>query len=284
LQRPAGGLTGKIFLAASNWTMHNASGAPTESSLKMPPVLRVRAHYASLCAIAAAHFTVASLAGCLLLVDNLSDEGDALLIAASIAGATSLVVESRTEMVHYSVRNGIVDFAVSTLDDALRILKDEIRKRQPVAVLLERQPVNVLAEMAERGAQPDLLRWASLDPAMRPYLEKFRKRGARPFPAPEELKLDPAHEVCWRAEGSTALRQLDLLASQILPQDDFARQNWVARAPRYMPRAFRLERRVQMTPEESTAFLAAIEERAQHSALAGRVSIEAGTRMHSFGV
>ena len=44
-------------------------------------------------------------------------------------------------MVRHCVRNGIADFAVKTLDEALRILKNEIRKRQPIAVLLERQPV-----------------------------------------------------------------------------------------------------------------------------------------------
>ena len=271
-----------MFLAASNWTMHNPSGAPTDSSLKMPPVPRVRAHYASLCAIAAAHFAASSLGGSLLFVDNLSDEGDALLIAGSIAGAASLVIETRIEMVRHCLRNGIVDFAVNTLDEALRILNSEIRKRQPVAVLLERQPVDVLAEMVERGAQPDLMRWASVEPASQPYIETLRKRGARPVPDPEEADSDPAHEVCWHAESGTALRQLDLLAAQILPQDDLERQNWVARAPRYLPRAFRLKRRVLMTSEESVAFLAAIEERAQQGALVAKVSIEARGWAHTF--
>jgi hypothetical protein len=49
-----------------------------------------------------------------------------------------------------------------------------------------------------------------------------------------------------------------------------------------LPRAMRLERRVQMTPEESTAFLAAIEERATQSALAAKVSVDAGGHVHTF--
>ncbi len=253
------------------------------SPLRMPPVARVRAYYAALCAAAVAQFGAASLAGRLLLIEGLAEEGDALLIAASIAGAASLVLETSVEMVRHCVRNGIADFAVKTLDEALRILKNEIRKRQPIAVLLERQPADVLAEMVERGAQPDLLRWTSTESASKQHIETLRERGARPLPGPLETDPDPAREVCWRAEGSSAaLRQLDLLAGQILPQPDLERQNWIARAPRYLPRALRLERLVQMTAEESAAFLAAIDERATQGALAATVNVEAGGQVHSF--
>ena len=102
---------------------------------RMPTVARVRAHYTLLCAAAAKQFHAGSLAGHLLLIDGLADEGDALLIAASIAGAASLVLETGTEAVRHCVRNGIVDFAVTSLAEALRILKNEVRKRQPIAVL-----------------------------------------------------------------------------------------------------------------------------------------------------
>ena len=188
--------------------MDDAPATPALPST--PPVARVRAHYAALCAAAGSHFGTGSLAGRLLLIDGLAHEGDALLIAASIAGAASLTLETRTEAVRHCVRNGIVDFAVSTLDEALRILKNEIRKQQPIAVLLEREPAGVLAEMAERGAQPDILRWAAPDPA----IDTLRDRGARPFPPPLEKAPDPGRDVCWRAGdgGSAVLRQLDMLA------------------------------------------------------------------------
>jgi hypothetical protein len=138
--------------------------------------------------------------------------------------------------------------------------------------------------MVERGAQPDLLRWTSIEPASQQNMETLRQRGARPLPDLLETDFDSAREVCWRAEGSSAaLRQLDLLAGQILPQPDLERQNWIARAPRYLPRALRLERRIQMTAEESAAFLAAIEDRATQNALAAKISVEAGGQLHSFG-
>jgi hypothetical protein len=271
----------------------------------MPTVGRVRAHYALLSAAAASQFGAGSLAGRLLLIDGLGNEGDALLIAATIAGAASLVLETGTEAVRHCVRNGIVDFAVTTLAEALRILKNEVRKRQPIAVLLEREPLSVLAEMVERGAQPDMLRWTVPDPALKGYIDTMRERGAWPLPSgcatqadspstdaasPDPASHDPRAndsqiDVCWRAgEGGTVvLRQLDLLAGQILPADDQERQNWIARAPRYLSRSLRLERCVAMTERERAAFLAGVEERAQQGALAARVEIDAGGQVRSFG-
>ncbi|HTF70272.1 MAG TPA: hypothetical protein VK638_47110 [Edaphobacter sp.] len=250
----------------------------------MPSVVRVRVHYASLCAAAASQFETGSLARRLLLIDALAHEGDALLLAASIAGAASLTLERRTEAVRHCVRNGIVDFAVTTLDEALRILKNEIRKQQPIAVLLEREPASVLAEMVERGAQPDMVRWAHADAEWKASLDTLFARGAQPLPPPRETSPGPAQEICWRAGegGSAALRQLDLLAGQILPQEDAERQNWITRAPRYLPRALRLERSVAMTERECAAFLAAVEERAQQGTLAARVEIAAAGEMHPF--
>jgi hypothetical protein len=120
------------------------------------------------------------------------------------------------------------------------------------------------------------------------------ERGARPLPGAISDSLesradldraDATSEVCWRAGdgGSSVLRQLELLAAQILPPTDVERQNWIARAPRYMPRALRLERRVSMTPQECVAFVAAVEERAQQGALAAPVQIEAGGQVRGFG-
>jgi hypothetical protein len=267
---------------------------------RMPTVARVRAHYGLLCAAAAKQFHAGSLVGHLLLIDGLGDEGDALLIAASIAGAASLVLETGTEAVRHCVRNGIVDFAVTSLAEALRILKNEVRKRQPIAVLLERQPLSVLAEMVERGAQPDILRWTAPDPKLKGYIDTMKERGAWPLPSPSTATADSPSpdpgsrdlgandsriDVCWRAgEGGTAvLRQLDLLAGQMLPADDLERQNWIARAPRYLSRALRLERCVAMTERERLAFIAGVEERAQQGALAARVEINAGGQVRSFG-
>jgi urocanate hydratase len=274
--------------------MPDAPAIPGLPQFRMPTVARVRGHYALLCGAAVAQFGAGSLAGRLLLIDGLADEGDALLIAASIAGGASLALETETEAVRHCVRNGIVDFAVTALAEALRILKNEVRKQQPIAVLLEREPADVLAEMVDRGAQPDMLRWPAPEPALKIYIDKLRERGAQPLRSPAEMPAAPADsdpescdspaEVCWRAGngGSAVLRQLDLLAGQIVPAKDLERQNWIARAPRYLSRALRLERRVAMNERERSAFMAAVEERAQQGALAAPVEIDAGGQVRSF--
>lgn len=250
--------------------------------IAMPTVERVRAHYGPLCASAKAHFGAKALGGRLLLVDGLAAEGDALLLAASIAGAASLVLESDPETVRYAVRNGIVDFAVTTLDEALRILKNEVRKQQPIAVLLEQCPAASLAGMVEHGAQPDMMRWAEQSADA----ETLRQRGARPVPAPgPTMAWSGVDRVVWRAGdgGSAALRQVDLLAAQVLPQQDAERQNWIARAARYLHRALRLERCVTMSEAEAKAFLAALDERAHQNALAAPIEVEWRGQVRRFG-
>ncbi len=46
---------------------------------------------------------------------------------------------------------------MTSLDEALRILKNEIRKRETVAVCVAAAPETVEREMLERGVLPDLL-------------------------------------------------------------------------------------------------------------------------------
>jgi hypothetical protein len=262
--------------------MHDAwQTARGNPPIAMPTVERVCMHYGALCAPAQTHNGAGALGGQLLLVDGLAAEGDALLVAANIAGAASLVLEREPAAVRYAVRNGIVDFAVTTLDEALRILKNEVRKQQPIAVLLEHCPTETLAGMVERGAQPDMMRWA-VDEA---DAQTLRQRGARPVPEPgPTMTWSEANRIVWRAGdgGSAALRQVDLLAAQVLPQQDAERQNWIVRAPRYLHRALRLERRVTMSKAEATAFFAALEGQADQNGLAAPVEVECQGQIRRF--
>ena len=258
---------------------------PRTPTFAMPTVERVRAFYHPLCVLARSHFG-GSLGGRLLLVDGLEREGDALLIAASIAGAASLALELRPDAVRHCVRNGIVDFAVRTLEEALRVLKNEIRKQQPIVVLLQQEAAMALPAMVERGAQPDLMRWLDAAPAV----ATLRERGALAIPGPVEIlepteQLPPtAQQVRWSAAegGSAALRQLDQLALEILPVEDCERQDWIARAPRYLSRALRLERGVPMSSAETQAFLTAVDERCQQGTLTRPVAVTADGRTYLF--
>jgi urocanate hydratase len=88
----------------------------------------------------------------------------ALLVAANIAGAATLVASADSPVCKQALRDGAVDFLVTTLDESLRILKNEVRKRQTVAVCVAQEPERVEREMQKRGLQPDLL--SPIEPAI----------------------------------------------------------------------------------------------------------------------
>ena len=97
------------------------------------------------------------LGGKLLYAGELDLDGFRLVRAANIAGAASLSVTTDPDRQKRAVREGVVDFLVTSLDEALRILKNEIRKRRGVAVGVALAPNAVEREMFERGVLPDLL-------------------------------------------------------------------------------------------------------------------------------
>lgn len=96
----------------------------------------------------------------LLLIGQAGSESLSVMAAGIAVGAAVLVVEEDAAIARSSIQLGIADFLVKTLDEALRILKNEVRKGVSVCVVLlgEQQPI--LAEMAERGIQADYV-WRS---------------------------------------------------------------------------------------------------------------------------
>ncbi|MFZ1087193.1 MAG: hypothetical protein WAN35_19695 [Terracidiphilus sp.] len=102
--------------------------------------------------------TEPSLGGKLLYAGELDAEARALIVAANISGAATLSASSDAEARKQAMRDGVVDFLVTTLDEALRILKNELRKRETVAVCVAQAPEIIEREMQERGVLPDLKR------------------------------------------------------------------------------------------------------------------------------
>lgn len=76
--------------------------------------------------------------------------------AVAIAGGVCLAVESEPQSARAAMREGGVDFVVNTLDEALRVLKNELRKQRPLAVALVADIAAVRAEFNERGVLADL--------------------------------------------------------------------------------------------------------------------------------
>ena len=164
------------------------------------------------------------LGGKLLYAGELDEQGTRLVRAANIAGAASLSASSDPEWQRRAVREGIVDFLVTSLDEALRILKNEIRKRQAASVCVGLQPEQVLAEMCARGVLPDLL--APCD--ARPELDTLIAQGARRLIV-QPLGADSVFIVC-RQPGA----EFEAAALETIPESDSAARRWLRLAPRYL--------------------------------------------------
>jgi len=158
------------------------------------------------------------LGGRLLYAGELDEDGRALIVAANIAGAASLCATANQPEQKQAVRDGIVDFLVTTLDEALRILKNEIRKRTPVAVCIAAHPADIEAQMAERGVLPDLLRAGVIQ---------------QESPMHADVAL-----VSWTVSAAPQrwMPKLDAFALSCLDPGAGSAHRWLRMAPRYLGR------------------------------------------------
>jgi len=171
-----------------------------------------------------------TLGGKLLYAGELDGKGRALLVAGNIGGAASLAATADVAAQRQAIHDGVADFLVTSLDEALRILKNEIRKRETVAVCVAAAPEAIEREMLERGVLPDLLRPGSAEFA--PLL----RQGARQIQLPSD-KNDEIFLI-WRVAAAPAqwLPKLDDRALNLLQQDDWGARRWLRLAPRYLGR------------------------------------------------
>jgi hypothetical protein len=192
---------------------------------------------------------VENLGGKLLYAGELSTQGCALTVAANIAGAASLAATADTSAQKQAIREGAADFLVTNLDEALRILKNEIRKREPVSVAVSVAPEAVLKEMLLRGVLPDLLPPVQSTPAPSEFAT-FLAQGAQPIAAPTSR---PARLLIWQIPAEFAQRpaEFDAFLKEHIHSTDHATLRWLRLAPRYLgPHSRRLR---SITCDEETA-------------------------------
>lgn len=179
-----------------------------------------------------------NLGGRLLYVGELDVLSRAMVIAGNVAGCATLAVAADPMMQKLAMRDGVVDFVVTSLDEALRIFKNEIRRRNAVAVSVTAEPDAVEREMLARGVLPDLL-FAGL----RDEPRKVCHFG----PGEQEVHADtPDASVAWinwQVERAPAqwMQRLDAIAIECLAQDRRA-SRWIRLGPRYFGRAAQAQR------------------------------------------
>jgi hypothetical protein len=215
-----------------------------------------------------------SWAGALILACGLAARGSAVSTAGNIAGAACLAIDPRPEACRAALLSGACDFVVNTVDEALRILKNQIRQRRPVSVALEASPDAALNELLERGVLPELLTELRSDPAETALSPAMRDRALQTFAPLGTLIVDfdgslsVASNIIHASaqlESATAqrglklesfvfssreeLRAFDTRLQEMIPVGDL-RHCWCVASPRFFHRERPHRRVVFLTAEE----------------------------------
>src|ERR1700733_1897011 len=167
--------------------------------------------YETFAAAARKHFG-GSLAGKLVVSGGMGGMGGAQPLAATLNGAAFLGIDVDPERIKRRVKTGYCDVMVNDLDEALRILKNAVRKREATSVGLVGNCADVIPELARRGVVPDLLtdQTSAHDP-----IGGYIPQGLDVAPAAELRKSDPAayekrslDSMARHVEGMLALQKL----------------------------------------------------------------------------
>ena len=95
------------------------------------------------------------LSGRWILTAGLGGMGGAQPLAATLAGACSLIIECQEKHIDFRLRTGYLDKKAYTLDDALTIINEAISDGEVVSVGLLGNAAELLPEMVARGIRPD---------------------------------------------------------------------------------------------------------------------------------
>jgi urocanate hydratase len=138
--------------------------------------------------------------------------GGALPLAAVYNGAAFLGIDADAESIKRRVKSGYCEVMVNTLDEALRILKNAVRKRLPASVGLIGNCAEVMPELAARGVVPDLLIDATPiagdDTGYIPHGLAPEEARALALSDPESHRAHALRSIDVQVRGMIALRKL----------------------------------------------------------------------------
>ena len=98
-----------------------------------------------------------TLAGKLVVSGGMGGMGGAQPLAATMNGGAFLGIDVDPERIKRRVKTGYCDVMVTSLDEALRILKNAVRKGEATSVGLAGNCADLIPELAKRGVVPDVL-------------------------------------------------------------------------------------------------------------------------------
>jgi urocanate hydratase len=153
-------------------------------------------------AAAARHFG-GDLEGKLVVTGGMGGMGGAQPLAATMNGAAFLGIDVDPERIKKRLKTGYIDVMVTSLDEALRILKNAVRKGEATSVGLVGNCADLIPELAKRGIVPDLLtdQTSAHDP-----IDGY---------VPNGMSLAAAHELRQKDRGEYKKRSLQAMAEHV---------------------------------------------------------------------
>jgi urocanate hydratase len=167
--------------------------------------------YETFAAAGRKHFQ-GDLAGKLIASGGMGGMGGAQPLAATLNGAAFLGVDVDPERIKRRVKSGYCDVMVNNLDEALRILKNSVRKREATSVGLVGNCADVLPELARRGVVPDILtdQTSAHDPVGGYIPQGLNVTQAADLrkSSPEKYRARALGSIARHVEGMLALQEL----------------------------------------------------------------------------
>ncbi len=97
------------------------------------------------------------LSGKWILTGGLGGMGGAQPLAATMAGASMLAVECQPSRIDMRLRTGYLDKRADSLDEAMAMIEESVRRLRPISVGLLGNAAEVFTEMVRRGIRPDVV-------------------------------------------------------------------------------------------------------------------------------
>lgn len=233
--------------------------------------------YRALVAGASGDAAGVGLGGKLLYAGELDSAGQAVMVAGNVAGFATLAVAADQGSRAQAIRDGVADFVVTSLDEALRILKNEIRKHNSVSVCVGADRLAVDQEMLERGVLPDVVFGRGPADAKRAcrFGESVREIGIAEAKQAETL-------VSWQVSQNPArwMPGLDAIAIDCLAEEPWT-QRWIRFSPRYLGRAGFTQRAFSCAPRAAMGIVKEFEDIVGKGGIAGEVTVSVTTRGES---
>lgn len=246
---------------------------PSETGANFSPAgsLQLEAHacYRALMADSSPQQAEAGLGGRLLYAGELDPPGRAMMVAGNVAGGATLTVTPDEAARKQAIRDGVADFVVTSLDEALRILKNEIRKHNSVSVCIGADRVAVEAEMIERGVLPDVVLAGVMN-----HGRRIGQLGGNVREVWIRERAENLTFITWKVSQNLArwMPKLDAIALDFLAEEPWT-QRWIRLSPRYLGRAGMAERAFSCEPKAAVYILRQFEAAVGDGTIAAEVSV-----------